>query len=83
MIPSKTFKDYSPIHFLDELKQRFNLSTDASVCRIFDISPSTISKVRHQKMSVSPEIFLKIHDMTNIPIFELRKMMLDKRRYFS
>jgi hypothetical protein len=80
---SKTFYNYSPTHFLDELKQRFNFSSDASMCRTFDISPSTISKVRHLKIAVSPEIFLKIHDMTDIPIFELRKMMQDNRRFFS
>ena len=79
----RIFKDYSPIYFFDELKQRLNFKTDASLCRVFDISPSTISKIRHRQSAVSPEILLKIHDMTNIPILELRKMMRDKRRYFS
>jgi transcriptional regulator with XRE-family HTH domain len=79
----RIFKDYSPIYFFDELKKRLNILTDASVCKTFNISPSTISKIQHGHSAVSPEILLKIHEMTNIPIFELREMMQDKRRYFA
>jgi transcriptional regulator with XRE-family HTH domain len=79
----KIFKDYSPIYFFDGLKRRLSILTDASVCRIFNISPSTVSKIQHGHSAVSPEILLKIHEMTDIPIFELREMMQDKRRYFA
>lgn len=78
----KIFKDYSPIYFFDELKKRLSLTTDASVCRAFNIPPPIVSKIRHGKSGVSPKILLKVHEMTNIPIFELRGMMQDKRRYF-
>jgi hypothetical protein len=82
----KTIKDYpaySPSDLLDQLMTLFNLKNDLSFSKKFGFSPSHISKLRHKKTVISPNFLLRIHDTSQISISELKKMMKDKRKYFS
>ncbi len=74
---------YNPEKFIDGLIARLGVQSSSALARQVGLSPSVISKVRHQRLAISGEILLKIHDATDIPIRELRRMMGDQRKYFS
>ena len=79
----KVYPAYSPSDLLDKLIFLFNLKSDVSFSKKFRCSASHISKLRHKKTLISPNFLLRIHDVSQISISELRKMMKDKRKYFS
>lgn len=79
----KEYPAYSPSDLLDKLMYLFNLKNDVSFSKKFGFSASHISKLRHKKIHISPNFLLRIHDTTQISISELKKMMKDKRKYFS
>jgi DNA-binding transcriptional regulator YdaS (Cro superfamily) len=74
---------YQPEKLLDGLIVRLGVGSSSALARLVGLSPSVISKVRHKRLAVSGEILLAIHEATDIPIRELRRMMGDTRRYFS
>jgi len=79
----KDYPAYSPSDLLDKLMYLFNLKNDISFSKKFGFSASHISKLRHKKILISSNFLLRIHDISQISISELRKMMKDKRKYFS
>jgi hypothetical protein len=83
MKPSKDYPAYSPSDLIDNLKVLLNLKNDFSFSKKFGFSPAHISKLRHKKSVVSPDFLLRIHDVSEISIAELKKMMKDNRKFFS
>ena len=59
---------------IDHLLERFNLGTDAALARMMELQPPVISKMRHGKMSLTPNFILKVHDTFDIPIKEIKKI---------
>ena len=45
-------------------------------------SEGYMRKLRHKKTVVTAHFLLRIHDISEIPIFELKKMMKDNRKFF-
>ncbi len=74
---------YAPEHFVDGLSRRLGVRSYSALARVVGLSPSVISKVRHRRLVISSKILVQIHETTDIPIRELRRMMGDTRRYFS
>jgi hypothetical protein len=83
MKPSKDYPAYSPSDLIDHLKALYNLKNDLSFSKTFGFSPAHISKLRHKKTIVSPHFLLRIHDVSQISISDLKKMMKDNRKFFS
>ena len=74
---------YAPADFFDYLRSRLDLPTDAALARHLMITPSMLSRMRRRQLAISPEVLLKVHDCTRIPIKRLKLLMGDGRRYFS
>ena len=73
-----------PDHFLNELLRFYDLKSDAELSRVLDVNRSVISRIRTERRSISAEMLLHIHEVTNITVRELRNMMGDtKEKYFS
>lgn len=70
---------FDPGHMLDHLRYRFRLKNDASLCRLLEVTPPLLSKIRHRKRSVCPGLIIRIHEVTGIRIHDLRVMMGDRR----
>jgi hypothetical protein len=83
MKPTKNYPAYSPSDLIDHLKALYNLKNDLSFSKTFGFSPAHISKLRHKKTIVSPHFLLRIHDISQISISDLKKMMKDNRKFFS
>ena len=58
--------------FIDFLLTKTQLKNDAALCRLLDVKPPVVSKMRHGRHPVSPFILLRVHDATGIPLPELR-----------
>jgi hypothetical protein len=70
---------FDPAHMLDHLRYRYRLKNDASLCRMLDVKPPLLSKIRHRKRSVCPSLIIRIHEVTGIRVQDLRVMMGDRR----
>jgi hypothetical protein len=70
---------YDPNHLVDALLDRLRLKNDAALCRLLEIAPPMISKVRHNRLPVGASLLLRMHEVSQISIRELRQLMGDRR----
>lgn len=74
--------EYSPSRLLDTLISRLHLKNDAALARCLEVAPPIISKVRHRRTSVSALLLIRMHEVSELSISELRQLMGDRRRKF-
>ena len=48
--------------------------SDAELCRVLEVQPPIISKIRHRKLNVGATILLRMHEKSQIPIAELKAL---------
>jgi hypothetical protein len=65
---------FVPNPLLDTLIERMHLKNDAELCRVLEVQPPIISKIRHGKLNVGATIPLRMHEKSNIPIRELKEL---------
>ncbi|WP_426162370.1 helix-turn-helix domain-containing protein [Pseudoduganella sp. R-34] len=63
---------YNPDMLLDTVKFWLGLRYDAALADRLQVTRTTISKIRHRHCPVSSELLLRIHEMTGLPLRELR-----------
>ena len=63
-----------PNRLLDTLIEKLHLKNDAELCRVLEVQPPIISKIRHRKLNVGATILLRMHEKSNIPIRELKEL---------
>jgi len=65
---------FVPNKLLDTLIEKMQLKNDAELCRVLEVQPPIISKIRHGKLNVGATILLRMHEKSNIPIRELKEL---------
>lgn len=70
---------YEPNRLLDTLIKEMQLKNDAALCRMLQIGPPLISKIRHRRLPVSASILIRMHETTGRSIRELREVLGDRR----
>eukprot|EP01133_Synstelium_polycarpum_P022168 gene22168-26602_t len=65
---------FVPNKLLDTLIEKMNLKNDAELCRVLEVQPPIISKIRHGKLSVGATILLRMHEKSDITIRELKEL---------
>ena len=65
---------FVPNRLLDTLIEKLHLKNDAELCRVLEVQPPIISKIRHGKLNVGATILLRMHEKSNIPIRELKQL---------
>ena len=65
---------FVPNKLLDTLIEKLHLKNDAELCRVLEVQPPIISKIRHRKLNVGATILLRMHEKSNIPIRELKEL---------
>ena len=60
---------------LDAVLENTGLKSDAELCRFLDISPPILSRIRAQKLNVSSNTILAIHEKTHMSVANIRKLM--------
>lgn len=78
---SKNF-NYDPNNLLDTLIRKLHLKNDASLSRTLEVAPPVISKIRHRKLAIGASILIRMHEVSNLSIKELRGLMGDHRKKF-
>ena len=74
--------EYNPDKLLDALLDRLVLKNDAALARALEVAPPVISKIRHRRLPVGASILIRMHEVSNLPIRELRDLMGDRRQKY-
>jgi transcriptional regulator with XRE-family HTH domain len=77
--PESEEQEYSPARLLDVLVARLRLKNDAALSRLLGVEAPTISKIRHKRLRVGATMLLRMHEVSNLSIDELRALMGDRR----
>lgn len=70
---------YDPNRLLDTVLNRLNLKNDAALCRLLEVAPPVVSKIRHGRLPVGASILIRLHEETGLHVRELRDLMGDRR----
>jgi hypothetical protein len=73
---------YDPNRLLDHLIDRLDLKNDAALARILDVAPPVISKIRHYRLAIGASLLIRMHEVSDISIGNLRILMGDRRGKF-
>ena len=73
---------YDHSHLLDTLRERMQLKNDAALSRLLEVAPPVISKIRHRALPVGASLLIRMHEVTQMSIRELRALMGDRRKNY-
>jgi hypothetical protein len=74
--------NYDPHTLLNAVITHLHLKNDAALCRVLEVAPPVISKIRHAKLPIGATMLISMHEVTGISIKELRALMGDRRPSF-
>ncbi len=66
---------YDPNVLLDIVSSRLHCKNDAELAAVLSTYPPVISKFRHKKLPIGSRALIEMHLATDIPIFELKRLM--------
>src|SRR5438309_8598464 len=73
---------YDPNNLLDSLIEKLNLKNDAALSRALEVAPPVISKIRHHRLPVGASLLIRMHEVSDLSIRDLRYLMGDRRAKF-
>src|SRR6058998_4332441 len=73
---------YDPDNLLASLIGRLNLKNDAALSRALEVAPPVISKIRHHRLPVGASLLIRMHEVSDLSIRDLRYLMGDRRAKF-
>ncbi|MFC3148873.1 transcriptional regulator [Piscinibacterium candidicorallinum] len=73
---------YEPSRLLEYLKSKLALPTDAALAAQLGVQRAVLSRIRNRKADFGAALLIRIHELTDIPTKELRRIMGDRRGYF-
>lgn len=74
--------NYDPNNLLDTLIKQLHLKNDAALSRALEVAPPVISKIRHRRLPVGASLLIRMHEISDLSIKELRSLMGDRRSKF-
>lgn len=77
-----TETQYDPNALLDTLIGKLQLKNDAALARVLEVAPPVISKIRHCKLPVGASLLVRMNEVTDLSIRDLRELMGDRRAQF-
>lgn len=75
-------RQYNPDHLLSTLIGKLNLKNDAALSRALEVAPPVISKIRHRRLPVGASLLIRMHEVTDLSIKDLRELMGDRRNKY-
>lgn len=81
-MPCKRGISYDPNNLLDALLEMLKLKSDTALSRALEVTPQVISKIRHHRIAVGAGLLIKMHEVSEMSIKDLRILMGDRRPYF-
>jgi hypothetical protein len=77
-----TAAKYDPDNLLASIIGKLKLKNDAALSRALEVAPPVISKIRHRRLPVGASLLIRMHEVTDLSIAELRSLMGDRRNKF-
>ena len=77
--PQTSQAGYNPDHLLDSMLEKLNLKNDAALSRALEVAPPVISKIRHRRLPVGASMLIRMHEVSNLSVAELRELLGDRR----
>lgn len=74
--------NYNPNRLLDTLIENLHLKNDAALSRALEVAPPVISKIRHHRLPVGASLLIRMHEVSDLSIRDLRYLMGDRRAKF-
>jgi hypothetical protein len=74
--------EYNPNRLLDTLIEKLHLKNDAALSRTLEVAPPVISKIRHNRLPVGASLLIRMHEVSDMSIRDLRYLMGDRRTKF-
>jgi len=71
--------DYDPNRVLDAIINKLQLKNDAALSRALEVAPPVISKIRHNTLPIGATILLRMHEISDFSIRELRALMVSSK----
>jgi len=71
--------EYNPNNLLDQLLEQMRLKNDAALARVLEVAPPVISKIRHRRLPVGASLLIRMHEVSDLSIRDLRYLMGDRR----
>jgi hypothetical protein len=68
--------EYDPNRVLDAIISKLKLKNDAALSRVLEVAPPVISKIRHNTLPIGATILLRMHEVSDYSIRELRALMV-------
>ena len=68
-------KHYNPNRLLDAIIDKLQLKNDAALSRALEVAPPVISKIRHHTLPIGATILLRMHEISDFSIREMRELM--------
>jgi hypothetical protein len=65
-----------PNILLDALIEKLNLKNDAALSRLLEVAPPVISKLRHGALPIGPTMLIRMHEVSEMNIRDMRALML-------
>ena len=59
---------------LDTLRERFQLKNDAALCRLLEVAPPVLSKIRGKRLDVGCTLMIRIHEAFGLSIKEIKAL---------
>jgi plasmid maintenance system antidote protein VapI len=72
----------NPNNLLDALIKKLHLKNDAALSRTLEVAPPVVSKIRHGRLPVGASMLIRMHELTELSIRELRALMGDTKEKF-
>jgi hypothetical protein len=66
---------YNPNRVLDAIISKLQLKNDAALSRALEVAPPVISKIRHNTLPIGATILIRMHEVSDYSIRELRELM--------
>jgi hypothetical protein len=65
-----------PNILLDALIEKLKLKNDAALSRLLEVAPPVISKLRHGALPIGPTMLIRMHEVSDLNIRDMRALML-------
>lgn len=74
--------NYDPDNLLDTIIKQLHLKNDAALSRALEVAPPVISKIRHRRLPIGASLLIRMHEISDLSIKDLRGLMGDRRAKF-
>ena len=67
--------NYDPGKLLNTVIEKLGLKNDAALSRVLEVEPPMISKVRNKKLPVGAVLLIRMHEVSDLSIRDLKLSM--------